>query len=117
MQSTSVVKAIDGFVISLVEAVGIVVLVLLFFMGLRSGLLIGFVLVQTILATFLFLQPMGVALERISLGALIIALGMLVDNAIVIVDGTLVKLQKGIDPKMKLHQFTQWETGVSFVQE
>ena len=99
MQSTSVVKAIDGFVLSLVEAVVIVVVVLLIFMGLRSGLLIGFVLVQTILASFLFLQPMGVALERISLGALIIALGMLVDNAIVIVDGTLVKLQQGLDPE------------------
>jgi multidrug efflux pump subunit AcrB len=99
MQSTSVVKAIDGFVVSLVEAVVIVVVVLLFFMGLRSGLLIGFILMQTILASFLFLQPMGVALERISLGALIIALGMLVDNAIVIVDGTLVKLQKGMDPE------------------
>jgi multidrug efflux pump subunit AcrB len=99
MQSTSVVEAIDGFVLSLLEAVVIVVIVLLFFMGLRSGLLIGFVLMQTILASFLFLQPMGVALERISLGALIIALGMLVDNAIVIVDGVLVKLQQGIDPE------------------
>ena len=53
MQSDSVVKAIDGFVLSLVEAVVIVVLVLLVFMGLRSGLLIGFVLMQTILASFL----------------------------------------------------------------
>ena len=99
MQSTSVVASINGFVISLAEAVVIVVLVLLVFMGLRSGMLIGLVLVQTILASFIFLQPMGVALERISLGALIIALGMLVDNAIVIVDGTLVKLQQGIDPE------------------
>ena len=99
MQSTSVVKSIDGFVISLVEAVAIVVLVLLVFMGLRSGMLIGFVLVQTILASFIFLGPMGVALERISLGALIIALGMLVDNAIVIVDGVLVKLQQGVSPE------------------
>ncbi|MFP6630081.1 MAG: efflux RND transporter permease subunit [Myxococcota bacterium] len=99
MQSTSVVKSIGGFVINLVEAVVIVIVVLLFFMGLRSGLLIGFVLVQTILATFIFLDPMGVALQRISLGALIIALGMLVDNAIVIVDGTLVKVQTGVDPE------------------
>jgi len=97
MQSTSVTEAISGFVVNLLEAVVIVIVVLLFFMGLRSGLLIGFVLVQTILASFIFLDPMGVALQRISLGALIIALGMLVDNAIVIVDGTLVKIQKGID--------------------
>jgi multidrug efflux pump subunit AcrB len=99
MQSESVVEAIDGFVVSLAQAVVIVILVLLIFMGFRSAVLIGFILVQTILASFIFLAPMGVALERISLGALIIALGMLVDNAIVIVDGTLVKMQRGIDPE------------------
>ena len=98
-QSQSVVAAIDNFVISLLEAIAIVVVVLLFFMGLRSGLLIGFVLLVTILGSFIFLAPMGVALERISLGALIIALGMLVDNAIVVVDGMLVRMQHGEDSK------------------
>ena len=84
MQSEAVSLAISGFVNSLLQAVAIVIAVLLIFMGLRSGLLIGFVLVLTIAGSFLFLNPMGVALERISLGALIIALGMLVDNAIVV---------------------------------
>ena len=95
LQSDAVSTAIDGFVLSLLEAVVIVIVVLLFFMGLRSGLLIGFILLLTILGSFIFLAPMGVALERISLGALIIALGMLVDNAIVVVDGVLIRLQKG----------------------
>ncbi|WP_105258390.1 efflux RND transporter permease subunit [Pseudoalteromonas sp. T1lg88] len=95
LQSKAVTEAISGFVTSLVEAVIIVIAVLLLFMGLRSGLLIGFVLVLTIAGSFIFLEPMGVALERISLGALIIALGMLVDNAIVVVDGVLVRMQKG----------------------
>ena len=95
VQSDAVSIAIDGFIISLLEAVGIVIVVLLFFMGLRSGILIGFVLLLTIAGTFVFMAPMEVALERISLGALIIALGMLVDNAIVVVDGVLVRLQKG----------------------
>jgi len=99
VQSEAVTIAIEGFVVSLVEAVAIVIVVLLFFMGLRSGLLIGFVLVLTIAGTFIFMSPMGVALERISLGALIIALGMLVDNAIVVVDGVLIRLQKGEDAK------------------
>ena len=99
LQSQAVATAISGFVISLVEAVAIVIVVLLFFMGVRSGLLIGFVLVLTIMGSFIFLSQMGVALERISLGALIIALGMLVDNAIVVVDGILVRQQKGIDSK------------------
>ena len=95
VQSDAVSIAINGFIISLLEAVGIVIVVLLFFMGLRSGILIGFVLLLTIAGTFVFMAPMEVALERISLGALIIALGMLVDNAIVVVDGVLVRLQKG----------------------
>ena len=97
LQSRAVEAAISSFVNSLLQAVAIVIVVLLFFMGLRSAILIGFVLVITIAGSFIFLSPMGVALERISLGALIIALGMLVDNAIVVVDGILVKLQKGSD--------------------
>jgi multidrug efflux pump subunit AcrB len=99
VQSTAVTEAISGFVISLIEAVVIVIVVLLIFMGLRSGLLIGFVLVLTIAGTFIFMGPWGVALERISLGALIIALGMLVDNAIVVVDGMLIRIQRGEDAK------------------
>jgi multidrug efflux pump subunit AcrB len=99
IQSTAVTEAISGFVVSLIQAVVIVIAVLLVFMGLRSGLLIGFVLVLTISGTFIFMGPWGVALERISLGALIIALGMLVDNAIVVVDGMLIRIQKGEDPE------------------
>jgi multidrug efflux pump subunit AcrB len=97
VQSEAVSEAISGFVVSLIEAVAIVIVVLLIFMGLRSGLLIGFVLVLTISGTFIFMGPWGIALERISLGALIIALGMLVDNAIVVVDGILIRIQKGED--------------------
>jgi len=97
LQSAAVEAAISGFVISLLEAVVIVILVLLLFMGVRSGMLIGFILLITIAGSFLFLSPMGVALERISLGALIISLGMLVDNAIVIVDGMLIQIQKGVE--------------------
>jgi multidrug efflux pump subunit AcrB len=97
LQSDSVTVAIDGFVVSLLQAIVIVVVVLLFFMGLRSGLLIGFVLFLTIAGSFVFMSAAGVMLERISLGALIIALGMLVDNAIVVVDGMLVRIEQGMD--------------------
>ncbi|MCK5363273.1 MAG: efflux RND transporter permease subunit, partial [Gammaproteobacteria bacterium] len=89
--------AIDSFLVSLYQAVAIVIVVLLAFMGLRSGLIIGFVLAVTICGTFIFMGPWDVPLERISLGALIIALGMLVDNAIVVVDGVLVRTKKGQD--------------------
>lgn len=98
-QADAVVTAISAFIISLIQAVVIVIAVLLLFMGLRSGLLIGFILILTISATFIVMATQGITLERISLGALVIALGMLVDNAIVVVDGTLVRMQKGEDPK------------------
>jgi multidrug efflux pump subunit AcrB len=99
LQSKAVTTAITGFVSSLGQAVAIVVVVLLLFMGLRSGILIGFILVLTIAGTFIFMAPAAIALERISLGALIIALGMLVDNAIVVVDGMLIRINNGEDPE------------------
>jgi len=97
LQSREVTAAINSFLVSLLQAVAIVVVVLLLFMGLRSGLLIGFILFLTIAGSFIIMPRMGVMLERISLGALIIALGMLVDNAIVVVDGMLVKMQQGVE--------------------
>ncbi len=96
-QSAAVTTAINGFMINLIEAVIIVVVVLLIFMGLRSGLIIGFILYLTIAGTFLVMGYYGIILERISLGALIIALGMLVDNAIVIVEGMKVKMEQGTE--------------------
>ena len=97
VQSDAVQTAISSFVISLLQAVAIVIVVLLLFMGLRSGLLIGFILFLTICGSFIFMDMAGVMLERISLGALIIALGMLVDNAIVVVDGMLIRFQQGME--------------------
>ena len=99
MQADAVQTSVQGFIVSLLQAIAIVVVVLLFFMGLRSGLLIGFVLFLTICGSFIFMSAMGVTLERISLGALIIALGMLVDNAIVVVDGMLIRFQQGMDKR------------------
>ncbi len=96
-QSQSVVESIKGFVVNLMQAIVIVIVVLLLFMGLRSGLIIGGVLLLTILMTMMGMQAKGIMLERISLGALILALGMLVDNAIVIVDGMLIRIQNGED--------------------
>ncbi|MFA9566523.1 MAG: efflux RND transporter permease subunit, partial [Acidimicrobiales bacterium] len=83
MQPEAVSAAVKGFLVNLGQAVGIVIIVLLVFMGVRSGLIIGSVLLVTIMGTFIFMSMLDVTLERISLGALVIALGMLVDNAIV----------------------------------
>jgi multidrug efflux pump subunit AcrB len=99
LQSDSVTMAVNGFIVSLLQAIGIVVAVLLFVTGLKSGLLIGFIMYVSIAMSFCFLWPQGVMLERISLGALIIALGMLVDDAVVISEGMRDQIEAGIKPE------------------
>ncbi len=94
-QSSSVRASVSDFVGNVVLALVIVVGTLLIFMGLRSGLLMGGILLVTVAGTLIGMQVFGLDMQRISLGALIIALGMLVDNAIVVVEGTLVRVQKG----------------------
>lgn len=95
-QAKSVTEAVDAFAVNLYESLAIVVILLMVFMGWRSGVLIGLILLLTILGTFIVMFLCGITLQVISLGALIIALGMLVDNAIVILEETLVGIGQGI---------------------
>ncbi|MEH0372697.1 efflux RND transporter permease subunit VexD [Vibrio mimicus] len=94
MQSDSVRASVANFIDNLIAAVAIVFVVLLLFMGIRSGVIIGFVLLLTVAGTLCVMLIDDIAMQRISLGALIIALGMLVDNAIVVTDGVLVRFQQ-----------------------
>lgn len=94
-QADDVDKAVSSFLISLAQAVVIVLVVLTLSMGLRMGVIIGSGLVLTILATFIPLAMLGIDLQRMSLGALIIALGMMVDNSIVVADGAAVRMAAG----------------------
>ncbi len=96
-QPDRVQDAVNDFMINLAMSVGIVIVVLMFAMGLRSGLLISSGLVFTILGTLIVMLAIGLPLHRVSLAAIILAMGMLVDNAIVIADGILVDLKKGVD--------------------
>ncbi len=110
-QAAEVDNSVQGFLVSLGQAVGIVILVLLFTMGLRSGFIIGIILLLTVTGTFILMQISNIELQRISLGALIIALGMLVDNAIVVVEGILVGLQRGrtkLQASVDIVQQTKW---------
>ena len=95
-QSDLVTTAIDAFMINLAEAILIVLAVLAIFMGWRMGVIIGGALILTILGTFIVMAAMKIDLHRVSLGALVIALGMMVDNAIVVADGMAVRLKKGM---------------------
>ncbi|HHO60046.1 MAG TPA: efflux RND transporter permease subunit, partial [Thiotrichales bacterium] len=96
-QPVIVDESVSGFILNVVAALLIVIVVLLFFMGLRTGLIIGAILLITVSGTIWFMNAYGIDLQRISLGALIIALGMLVDNAIVVAEGMLVRIKRGED--------------------
>ncbi|MFT6311158.1 MAG: multidrug efflux pump subunit AcrB [Porticoccus sp.] len=93
--------AVDAFALNVLAALVIVLVTLIFFMGIKSSVIIGAVLLFTIAATLATMDFVGIPMHRISLGALIIALGMLVDNAIVVTEGILVGTQKGED-KLKV---------------
>jgi multidrug efflux pump subunit AcrB len=93
--------AVQNFALNVAAALGIVLVTLFFFMGLKSAVIIGAVLMITIAATLGTMYLVDIPMHRISLGALIIALGMLVDNAIVVTEGILVGTQKGED-KLKV---------------
>ena len=94
-QPERVTSSLLTFLINLLESVLIVVAILMVSMGFRSGLIIGISLIMIVIGSFLFLGFMDGTMQRVSLGAFILAMGMLVDNAIVIVDGILVDLKMG----------------------
>jgi len=96
-QSKIVDDSVKGFFINLVLAVAIVLFVLAISMGWRMGVIIGTALVMTILVTFVLMAIFDIDLQRMSLGALVIALGMMVDNAIVVADGYVVRAKKGME--------------------
>jgi multidrug efflux pump subunit AcrB len=97
-QSELVKDSIGGFLINLAEAVAIVLVVLWLVMGWRMGLIIGWALILTILSTFVVMKGMSIDLQRVSLGAFVIALGMMVDNAIVVADNSAVGMARGKNP-------------------
>lgn len=94
-QGRFVEAAVDNFVGDVLVALAIVVTTLLIFMGLRPAGVMGAILLLTVLATLATMNAIGIPMHRISLGALVIGLGMMVDNAIVVTDGILVGVQAG----------------------
>lgn len=99
-QPDRVSTALNNFMINILESIAIVVILLILTMGMRSGIIIGFNLIVIVLGSILVLYIAGGTLQRVSLAAFVLAMGMLVDNAIVILDGILIDMQKGI-PRRK----------------
>ena len=95
-------EANNGFIINLIESLLIVIVIIMLVMGLRAGILIGSSLLFTIGGTLLIMSFMGVGLNRTSLAGFIIAMGMLVDNAIVVTDNAQIAIARGIDRRKAL---------------
>lgn len=101
-QPERVEAALGDFMLNLVESVILVVLVLLFFMGWRSGFILATGLLVIVMGSLLILQMMDGTLQRVSLVAFVLAMGMLVDNAIVVLDGVQVNLEGGMERERAL---------------
>lgn len=110
-QPTRVQSAISVFMVNLIESVLIVIVVVMLAMGFRSGYIIGVGLVVVVLGSFVILHMMHGTLQRVSLASFIVAMGMLVDNAIVITDGIMVDLKRGVpkpDALVNITKKTAW---------
>ncbi|MEM1135409.1 MAG: efflux RND transporter permease subunit [Bacteroidota bacterium] len=90
---------ISDFVGNLMQAIGIVLAVMLFFLGLRTGFIIASLIPIVTITTLMIMGLIDVGLNQITLAALIMALGMMVDNGIVVAESIMVKMDKGIDVK------------------
>jgi multidrug efflux pump len=94
---TAVSRSVDDFVEAVAEAIGIVLVVSLISLGLRTGMVVVISIPLVLAATVLFMDLFGIGLHKVSLGTLVLALGLLVDDAIIAVETMAVKLEQGFD--------------------
>ena len=95
-------EANNGFIINLIESILIVIVIIMLVMGMRAGVLIGSSLIFSIGGTLLIMSFLGVGLNRTSLAGFIIAMGMLVDNAIVVTDNAQIAIARGVNRRKAL---------------
>ena len=110
-QAKIVDESVSGFILNLEISVAVVTIALCVFMGWRSGIVVGSTLLITVLGTVLIMWLYDLQLERISLGAMVIAMGMLVDNAIVVAEGMMLRMEKGksaLESASFIVKRTQW---------
>ena len=96
-QADAISKAVDLFEIKFLVAVLVVMAVSILAIGLKAGLVVGIAIPLTLGITFLLMKMAGINLDRITLGALIISLGLLVDDAIIAIEMMMVKMEQGLD--------------------
>jgi len=105
-EATTTSESINAFLENLIEAIVIVCISVIVFVGIGGGVLIASIIPLTIFATFAIMSMLGVSINQVSLAALMIALGILVDNGIVVVEGAIVKVEEGMDKKTAIIEAT-----------
>ena len=90
---------VQGFISNLLQSIGIVLAVMLLFLGMRTGFVIASLIPIVIITTLMIMGLMDIGLNQVTLAALIMALGMLVDNAIVVAETVMIKMEQGIKAK------------------
>ncbi|MBN2693644.1 efflux RND transporter permease subunit [bacterium] len=98
LQSDVVSKSVNDFMVNLIQSVVIVILVMLIALGLKTGIMVASMIPIVIVMAFLLMHFLGIGIDRVSLGALLIALGMLVDNSIVVSESIMMGVQSGKTP-------------------
>lgn len=98
-QPDLVVVAVDGALSNVYQTLAIVLVVVMLFLGLRTGLIVGSFVPITMLFGLLIMAPFGIELERVSIISAIVALGMLVDNAIVVAEDIRSRMERGEERK------------------
>ncbi|MCU7852744.1 MAG: efflux RND transporter permease subunit [Candidatus Thiodiazotropha sp. (ex Monitilora ramsayi)] len=98
LQSTLTEASVNTFISNLSQAVGIVILVMVLTLGFRTGLVVASLIPIVMVSTFFVMARFDIGIDQISLAALIIALGLLVDNAIVVVEAAIVRREQGEEP-------------------
>jgi len=97
-QPKEVQRSVDDFVNNIIQAMVIVMIVMMISLGFRTGLLVSTLIPMVMLMSIMIMNALGIVLHMVSLGALIISLGMLVDNAIVLAESISFQISKGIKP-------------------
>lgn len=90
---------VNDFIVNLIQSIVIVLLVMLIFLGLRTGLVIASLIPIVMIMTLMIMGLIKMGLNQVTLAALIMALGMLVDNAIVVAETIMVKMEEGVERK------------------
>lgn len=98
-QETKVTKAVNDALLNVLQTAVAVLLVLMFFLGIRAAVIVACIVPFTVMIAVIAMGPMGIELQVVSIAAVIISLGLLVDNGLVMIEDIQTQINRGVVPK------------------